>query len=69
MVGRDPRERHRAASALELLYDLTFVVAFAQASDEFAHLLAEGHIASAVWAFLFVVASVCWAWLMSWPTR
>jgi low temperature requirement protein LtrA len=62
MVGRDPRERHRAASALELLYDLTFVVAFAQASDEFAHLLAEGHIASAVWAFLFVVVSVCWAW-------
>jgi len=62
MVGRDPRERHRSASALELLYDLTFVVAFAQASNEFAHLLAEGHIASAVWAFLLVVVSVCWAW-------
>jgi hypothetical protein len=25
------------------LYDLTFVVAFGQASSEFAHLLAEGH--------------------------
>jgi low temperature requirement protein LtrA len=62
MVGRDPRERHRAASALELLYDLTFVVAFVRTGDEFAHFVAEGHYASAVWAFTFVVVSVCWAW-------
>jgi low temperature requirement protein LtrA len=27
MSGRDPNERHRAATRLELLYDLTFVVA------------------------------------------
>src|SRR5262249_12706829 len=57
------RERHRAASALELLYDLTFVVAFAQAGDEVAHLVAEGHVASALWAYLFVLVSVCWAWI------
>ena len=33
MLGRDPNERHRAATPLELLFDLTFVVAFAQAGD------------------------------------
>lgn len=63
MVGRDPAERHRSASPLELLFDLTFVVAFAQAGDQVAHFVAEGHIATAVWGFAFVVLSVCWAWI------
>jgi low temperature requirement protein LtrA len=34
MSGRDPLEEHRAVTPLELLYDLTFVVAFGQASDQ-----------------------------------
>jgi low temperature requirement protein LtrA len=63
MIGRDPRERHRTTTPLELLFDLTFVVAFAQAGDELAHYTAEGHLATAVWGFLFVVLSVCWAWI------
>jgi len=41
MSGRDPNEPHRAATPLELLYDLTFVVAFGVAGEQFAHLLAE----------------------------
>jgi hypothetical protein len=40
MSGRDPDEQHRSATPLELLYDLTFVVAFGVASEQFAHLLA-----------------------------
>ena len=36
-TGRDPDEAHRAATPLELLYDLTFVVAFGAAADELAH--------------------------------
>jgi low temperature requirement protein LtrA len=28
MSGRDPHEQHRTVTPLELLYDLTFVVAF-----------------------------------------
>src|SRR4051812_17050634 len=32
--GRDPREPHRSATPLELLYDLVFVVAFGQAADQ-----------------------------------
>jgi len=43
MSGRDPYEQHRVATPLELLYDLTFAVAFAVAGEQFAHLLAEGH--------------------------
>lgn len=63
MLGRDPHERHRAATPLELLFDLTFVVAFAQAGDQLAHYVADGHIATAVWGFVFVLLSVCWAWI------
>ena len=54
--------RRRASSPLELLFDLTFVVAFAQAGDELAHFVAEGHIAAAVTSYAFVLISVCWAW-------
>lgn len=63
MLGRDPHERHRAVTPLELLFDLTFVVSFAQAGDQLAHYVAEGHIATAVWGFAFVLLSVCWAWI------
>ncbi len=62
MVGRDPQESHRGASPLELLFDLTFVVAFAQAGDQLAHSLAEGHVGTAIGGFAFVLISVCWAW-------
>ena len=34
MTGRDPDEEHRAATPLELLYDLTFVVAFGEAANQ-----------------------------------
>ncbi|MFB2554431.1 low temperature requirement protein A [Herbiconiux liangxiaofengii] len=67
MTGRDPGEPHRAATPLELLFDLAFVVAFGQASNEFAHYLAEGHIGSALSAFGFVMFSAGWAWInFSW---
>lgn len=43
MSGRDPHEPHRAATPLELLFDLTFVIAFGIAANQFAHMLAENH--------------------------
>src|SRR4029450_8378353 len=65
--GRDANERHRAATPLELLYDLTFVVAFGVAAEQFAHLLAEGHFAAALAAFGLAVFAICWAWInFSW---
>jgi low temperature requirement protein LtrA len=67
MTGRDPDEEHRGATPLELLYDLTFVVAFGIAADQLAHLLAEGHWSSGLAAFGFAVFGICWAWInFSW---
>ncbi|MEU1167315.1 low temperature requirement protein A, partial [Streptomyces sp. NPDC005921] len=43
MVRRDPGEAHRAATPLELLFDLCFVVAVAQAGDRLVHAVVHGH--------------------------
>ncbi|MEZ0446230.1 low temperature requirement protein A [Cellulomonas sp. ICMP 17802] len=67
MTGRDPDEPRRTATTLELLFDLTFVAAFAQAADQAAHLMAHGHFGSAIVGFAFVTFAVCWAWVnFSW---
>ena len=63
MRGRDPRQTHRGATPLELLFDLTFVVAFAQAGNELAHSLAAGHILPGIIGFAWCVLWVCWAWI------
>ncbi|TYL54520.1 low temperature requirement protein A [Agromyces mariniharenae] len=63
MVGRDPDEEHRAATPLELLFDLTFVVAFSQAGAQTAHLLELGHWGPAIGGFLFAVFAIWWAWI------
>ena len=41
MAGRDPEEGGRASTPLELLFDLTFVVAVALAAAQLHHALAE----------------------------
>ena len=63
MSGRDPDEQHRAATPLELLYDLTFVVAFGVAGEQFAHLMAEGHFAAGLIGFVLAMFAVCWCWM------
>ena len=63
MSGRDPNEEGRSATPLELLFDLAFVVAFAQAGNAFAHLVAEEHLGPAIGGFLFTVVAICWAWI------
>ena len=57
MSGRDPREQDRATTPIELLYDLTYVIAFGAAAEELAHVVAGGHVAAAVGAYLFAVFS------------
>jgi low temperature requirement protein LtrA len=65
--GRDPHERHRAATPLELLFDLTFVIAFSQAGSQAAHLFELGHTVPAVIGFAVAVFAVTWAWInFSW---
>ena len=63
MSGRDPREEHRSATPLELLYDLTFVVAFGTAADELAHALAESHVRTGLIGFALASFAVAWAWI------
>jgi low temperature requirement protein LtrA len=63
MSGRDPHEEHRVATPLELLFDLTFVVAFGIAANEFAHLLAENHVGAGLLGFSFAAFAICWAWI------
>ena len=63
MRGRDRRESHRAASPLELLFDLTFVIGFGNAASQLAHQLAEGHYGAGLLAFTIAIVSVCWAWV------
>jgi low temperature requirement protein LtrA len=67
MLGRDPAESHRAATPLELLFDLTFVIAFGVAGNELAHFLADDHLAAGIGGFLFAVFAISWAWInFSW---
>jgi len=67
MAGRDPSEEHRAATPLELLFDLTFVIAFGAASNELAHQLVEGDLGTALLGFSFATFGIAWAWInFSW---
>ena len=63
MTGRDPHESGRTATPLELLFDLTFVVAFGAAADELAHFLAEDHVREGIMGFCFAAFAVSWAWI------
>ena len=67
MSGREPDERDRRVNPLELLFDLTFVVSFAQASDAGADLLAKGDVSAAAGGFTFTAVTICWLWInFSW---
>jgi low temperature requirement protein LtrA len=64
MLGRDATEPHRGASPLELLFDLTFVVAVAQLASAYAHGLEAGHgVLGSVVPFMFVFFAIWWAWM------
>lgn len=63
MRGRDPEQRGRVATPLELLFDLTFAIAFGQAGDQLAHLLAEGHTIAALGGFTYAMFAIILAWI------
>ena len=63
MRSRSPTEAHRVSTPLELLFDLVFVVAVAQAASELHHGLAEGHAISAIVSFAMVFFAIWWAWM------
>ena len=63
MSARSTDEPHRASSELELLFDLTFVVAISAVTTQFAHSIAGGHAVAAVLPFLQVFFAIWWAWM------
>ncbi|MFC4001627.1 low temperature requirement protein A [Prauserella oleivorans] len=63
MNGRDPGEEHRAATPLELFFDLCFVVAVAKAAAELHHAIAEAHLADGLVGYLSVFFAIWWAWM------
>ncbi|MFB2582298.1 low temperature requirement protein A [Herbiconiux sp. P15] len=63
MRGRDVDEPGRVSSPLELLFDLTFVVAVASIVTQLAHAIAEDHFDTALPNFLMVFFAIWWAWL------
>lgn len=60
--ARDITENHRVSSPLELLFDLTFVVAISSLVTQLVHAVAEGHAAEVVGPFLMVFFAIWWAW-------
>ena len=63
MRARDPDEAHRVATPLELLFDLTFVVAVAAAVPELAHAIVDGHPIEGLIGYLLVFFGIWWAWM------
>ncbi|MFI1382604.1 low temperature requirement protein A [Embleya sp. NPDC020886] len=63
MTSRDTTEEHRASTPLELFFDLTFVVAVAQAGSRLVHSLAEGHPGHGLAGYLLVFFAIWWAWV------
>jgi low temperature requirement protein LtrA len=63
MTARDTREEHRASSPLELLFDLTFVVAIALVAAQLAHGIEGGHVLEELGPYLMVFFAIWWAWM------
>lgn len=63
MSGRDIHEPHRASSPLELLFDLTTVVAVSAAASRLHHDIAAGHYVQAIVDLLSSFFMVWWSWM------
>ena len=67
MQARRGDEGHRASTPLELLFDLCFVVAVAQAAAELHHAVAEDHLGAGLFGYVTVFFAIWWAWMnFSW---
>lgn len=63
MTPRDPHEPHRAATPLELLFDLVTVIAIASAAAGLHHALAANHAAEGIFKFAGAFFAIWWAWM------
>ncbi|HET7720442.1 MAG TPA: low temperature requirement protein A, partial [Acidimicrobiales bacterium] len=63
MRPRDPGQAHRAATPLELFFDLTFVVAVAQCAASLHHAVAADHAGDVAFAYPATFFAIWWAWM------
>lgn len=63
LTARSREESHRAATPLELFFDLCFVVAVAQAGAELVHAVAEGHAGEGIINYAMIFFAIWWAWM------
>ncbi|MEU3689501.1 low temperature requirement protein A [Streptomyces narbonensis] len=63
LTARSREESHRAATPLELFFDLCFVVAVAQAGAELVHAVAENHTGEGILNYAMVFFAIWWAWM------
>ena len=63
MHARDRDEAHRVATSLELLFDLCFVVAIAQAAAALHHAIVASHVVDGVVSFGLAFFAIWWAWM------
>ena len=63
VTPRDRAEHHRAATPLELFYDLASVVAIASAAHGLAHAIAAGHTGEGLVGYAFSFFAIWWAWM------
>jgi len=60
---RDSHESHRAATMLELLFDLVSVIAIASVAAGLHHAVADGHAWDGLWTYLAGFFAIWWAWM------
>ncbi|WP_202976016.1 low temperature requirement protein A [Rothia uropygialis] len=63
MGPRNPTEKSRTASTLELFFDLVFVVAVSTAAQNFHQLMSDGDIGGALAHYLMAFFGIWWAWM------
>jgi low temperature requirement protein LtrA len=63
MQPRDPAQPHRAASSLELFFDLVFVVAVSITSAQLHHALSHGDFVHGITAYSMLFFAIWWAWM------
>lgn len=63
LSARQKDEAHRAATPLELMFDLASVIAIAAAAAGLHHGIAEGHWTETVPGFLMAFFMIWWSWM------
>ncbi len=63
MMGRARDEKHRAATPLELFFDLVFVVAIAEVAAGLHHAIAADHVSDGILQYGLVFFAIWWAWM------